>query len=96
MTLTLLLALLVASTLADPVPKTVGFEIGDVTGYRMLAQSGSSKIYEIECPQIKDGRPMKLVELVGSHYDVGFDYAALLGTPSLTQASRSWKPTKSS
>ena len=83
MTLPLLLTLLVASTLADPVPGTVGFEIGDVTGYRLLAQSGSSKFYEIECPQIKDGRPMKLVELVGSHYDVGFDYATLLGTASL-------------
>jgi len=27
---------------------------------------------------VKDGRPLKLIELVGSHYKVGYDYAVLL------------------
>lgn len=64
---------------ALPLEKTVGFQIGEIAGYKLLNQSGSSKYYEIDCPQIKDGRPMKLLELVGSHYDVGFDYGTILG-----------------
>lgn len=69
----------IIGVITNPVPWTVGFDVGEITGYKQLRASGSSKLYEIECPQIKDDRPMKLLELVGSHYEVGFDYGTLLG-----------------
>ena len=53
--------LLLGLVVAGPVPQTVGFEIGEVKGYKLLNQSGSSKLYEIDSPQIDDGRPMKLI-----------------------------------
>jgi hypothetical protein len=53
--------LLLGLVVAGPVPQTVGFEIGEVKGYELLNQSGSSKLYEIDSPQINDGRPMKLI-----------------------------------
>ena len=53
--------LLFSIVIAEPVPQTVGFEIGEVKGYKLLNQSGSSKLYEIDSPQINDDRPMKLV-----------------------------------
>lgn len=61
LTLTIISALLIVLAVSTPVPSTVGFEIGQVTGYKLLNQSGSSKLYEIQCPQIQDGRPMKLI-----------------------------------
>ena len=63
----------------SPVPDTVGFQIGEVQNYSLLKTSGSSKLYQIECAEIQDGRPMKLVVLEGSHYDVGYAYGSLLG-----------------
>jgi hypothetical protein len=59
--LLVLILLAISVVVAEPVPSTVGFEIGEVAGYKLLSQSGSSKLYEIDCPQIKDGRPMKLI-----------------------------------
>lgn len=59
--LTAIFALLISLAASTPVPGTAGFEIGEVTGYKLLKQSGSSKLYEIECPQVQDGRPMKLL-----------------------------------
>lgn len=53
--------LLLGLVVAEPVPQTVGFEIGEVKGYKLLNQSGSSKLYEIDSPQINDDRPMKLI-----------------------------------
>ena len=53
--------LLFSIVIAEPVPHTVGFEMGEVKGYKLLNQSGSSKLYEIDSPQIKDDRPMKLI-----------------------------------
>jgi hypothetical protein len=41
----LVIAALVLSALSSPVPSTVGFEIGQVAGYKLLNQSGSSKLY---------------------------------------------------
>lgn len=37
---------------------------------------------------------MKLVELEGTHYEVGYDYAALLGKSRVNQAHKSSKHTK--
>lgn len=72
--------LLVAiATVGCVVPDTVGFDIGEVKSYQLLNKSGTSALYEIECPQIQDGRPIKLLELSGSHYDVGYAYGDLLG-----------------
>jgi len=28
---------------------------------------------------MEDNRPYKLIELIGTHYEVGYDYGALLG-----------------
>jgi len=36
-------------------------------------------LYEIVCPQIQDGRPIKLLEVVGTHYEAGYAYGAILG-----------------
>jgi hypothetical protein len=41
------IALLISLVATAPVPGTAGFEIGEVTGYKLLKQSGSSKLYEI-------------------------------------------------
>ncbi len=41
----LLAAIIMISALAVPVPSTVGFEIGTVTGYKLLNSSGLSKYY---------------------------------------------------
>ena len=73
-----LLILLIASTVAM-IPNTAGFDIGKVNEYKLLKKSEKSAMYEIDCPEIQDGRPMKLVELSGSHYEVGYAYASLLG-----------------
>lgn len=40
-------ALLISLAVSAAVPGTAGFEIGEVTGYKLLKQSGSSKLYEI-------------------------------------------------
>ena len=70
--------ILVLAVVAE-VPDTAGFEIGDIKGYKSLAKVGRSTLYEIDCPQIQDGKPFKLLELVGTHYEVGYAYGALLG-----------------
>lgn len=71
--------LLVTLLVNAGLPDTVGFEIGETKGFKQLKKEGASALYEIESPQIQDGRPMLLVELVGSHYDVGYAYASMLG-----------------
>lgn len=50
-----------------------------MSSYTILRQSGRSTLYQVESPGIKDGRPLKLIKLVGSHYMVGYDYGILLG-----------------
>ena len=57
----------------------IGYKIGKIEGYTLLNQHNGSKLYEIKCPQVDDGRPIKLLELVGTHYEVGYAYGALLG-----------------
>jgi hypothetical protein len=42
-----ILGLFISLAVSAPVPGTAGFEIGEVTGYKLLKQSGSSKLYEI-------------------------------------------------
>jgi hypothetical protein len=73
------LACLLAVTVCLPVPGTVGFEIGEVKDYKLLNKSGLSALYEIESPQIQDGKPMKLLYLTGSHFEAGYAYGALMG-----------------
>jgi hypothetical protein len=75
----LLTVLLLANVALGGVPDTVGFEIGQIKGYSLLAKSGASSLYEVDCPQIDDSRPFKLFELVGTHEEVGYAYGHLLG-----------------
>ena len=73
------LLLLLTALSAEPIPDTAGFQIGSVSGCKSLAKAGHSTLYEINSPEIQDGRPMRLVELVGSHHQVGYDLAILTG-----------------
>lgn len=77
--LQLVAILIVAWAVHASVPNTVGFEIGETKAFNLIKKSGASALYEIESPQIQDGRPMKLVHLSGSHYEVGYAYGELLG-----------------
>ena len=43
------------------VPDTAGYDIGEIKGYKQLGKSGASTLYEVDCPQIQDGRPFKLL-----------------------------------
>jgi hypothetical protein len=52
--------------------------VGQVESYKKLKTSGKSTLYEIVAPTLDDGRPMKLLNLSGSHYDIGFDYGFML------------------
>lgn len=58
----------------------IGFKIGTVQGYTKLSRHDSSTLYRVECPELDDGRPIKLAEIVAdTHYDAGYAYGALLG-----------------
>lgn len=58
----------------------VGYRIGQVTNYKKLREFRKSQLFEVECPELDDGRPIKLLKLVGSHYDTGYDYGKLMGS----------------
>lgn len=46
--------------------------------YKKLKSSGKSALYEVLAPELDDGRPLKLLNLNGTHYEVGFDYGYML------------------
>jgi hypothetical protein len=56
----------------------VGYRVGQVESYKKLKSSGKSALYEVVAPTLDDGRPMKLLNLSGTHYDAGFDYGFML------------------
>ena len=51
---------LVASSLSA-VPDTAGFDIGSIKGYTLIDKVGKSALYEVNCPQVQDGKPFKLI-----------------------------------
>ena len=57
----------------------VGYNVTTVNSYEPIRRSGRSVLYQVNAEGVKDGRPLKLIELVGSHYKVGYDHAVLLG-----------------
>ena len=57
----------------------VGYNVTTVSSYEPIRRSGRSVLYQVNAEGVKDGRPIKLIELVGSHYKVGYDHAVLLG-----------------
>lgn len=59
-------------------PTEVGYRVGKVIGNKTLRTSQKSKLYELIVPELDDKRPIKLIDLHGSHYQIGFDYGYLL------------------
>jgi hypothetical protein len=57
----------------------IGYRIGTPSGYTPLKTYNKSTLYRVDCAELDDSRPIFLAELVGSHYEVGYAYAALLG-----------------
>ena len=49
------------TTAFTAVPDTAGFDIGEIKGYTLLDKVGKSSLYEVNCPQIQDGKPFKLI-----------------------------------
>lgn len=56
----------------------VGYRIGKVKGYKKLREFSKSALYEVECDELDDGRPLKLLDLHGSHFDAGYAYTKLM------------------
>lgn len=73
----ILLTLSLAALLSHGNP--VGYSVTNVSSYTPLRRSGRSTLYEVQAEGVKDGRPLKVLELIGSHYKVGYDYGTLLG-----------------
>lgn len=57
----------------------VGYNVTTVSSYEPIRRSDRSVLYQVNAEGVKDGRPFKLIELVGSHYKIGYDYGTLLG-----------------
>jgi hypothetical protein len=49
-----------------------------VRSYIPLRKTNQSTYYQIDAPLVNDSRPVYLIELRGSHYQVGYDYGFLL------------------
>lgn len=73
-----LLAYILLLLIAIGQSSDVGYRLTNVTNYQPLRRSGRSVLYQVHAEGVQDGRPLKLLELVGSHYKVGYDYAVLL------------------
>lgn len=71
----ILLAVVVCIAIGTP----VGYNVTNVSSYTPLRRSGRSVLYQVNADGVQDGRPLKLLELIGSHYQVGYDYGVLLG-----------------
>lgn len=56
----------------------MGYRIGKVKGYKKLREFGKSALYEVQCTELDDGRPVKLLDLHGSHFEAGYAYAKLM------------------
>ena len=77
--ITILCFYILTLTLSSPLTSGIGYRIGNITNYNLLKQYNKSKLYNVECPELDDQRSIKLLELVGTHYQAGYAYAALLG-----------------
>ena len=52
--------------------------MGKAESYKLLRTFAKSSLYEIECSELDDGRPIKLLDLHGTSFEVGYAYGKLL------------------
>ena len=53
---------------AFPDESTVGYRVGKVESYKLLRSFAKSSLYEIQCSELDDGRPIKLLDLHGTNF----------------------------
>ena len=68
MTKLFLLALILTVTISVDDNPEVGYRVGTVQNYKLLRSFKNSKLYEVESDKLDDGRPIKLLELSGTHF----------------------------
>lgn len=39
----------------------IGYRIGNATGYKLIKKYNKSALYEVECAELDDGRPIRLI-----------------------------------
>eukprot|EP01027_Heterolobosea_sp_BB2_P016936 GEZU01024037.1.p1 GENE.GEZU01024037.1~~GEZU01024037.1.p1 ORF type:complete len:527 (+),score=161.19 GEZU01024037.1:76-1656(+) len=61
----------------------VGFSVSAPTAYTLLETNNQSSLYRVES-SIDDGRPIYLLDLHGSHYQMGYDMGKLIGNGIVT------------
>ena len=61
-----------------PTESTVGYRVGKAESYKLLRTFAKSSLYEIQCSELDDGRPIKLLDLHGTSFEVGYAYGKLL------------------
>ena len=72
------LLLFILLVLSQGYQSDVGYRVGNVDSYRLIRNTSKSALYEVVAKELDDGRPMKLINLYGNAYEVGFDYGYLL------------------
>ena len=74
----IVLCLILISLITSLFASDIGYRVTKAEGYKKLRSNQKSTLYEVIAPELDDNRPIKLLDLHGSHYQAGYDYGFLL------------------